>query len=198
MSHLAAPRTHARRLRRAAPALLAGVLLGGCHPAQDVKPGAGVAEASRVAVQAPGQVCHATLKTPAPVLQLPRTDAPKRASKKDTVDIAQIHTVNRPLQEIGVWNDEPDGWSVLVLTLGSGRAHSIAVRLHAVTLPAHSELWLCSMDGKSRQGPYTTTTDGQLWSAPVAAAQARIEVWVPTPHRDQFSAMLTDVYGGYQ
>jgi hypothetical protein len=185
--------------RHSALKLLAAVAIGGCHPAADIQPGAGKPDAEALAVlQQPAHICNARLKLPSPVLQLPSTDAPKRHAKDDGVDIAQIHTVNRPLQDIGVWNDEADGWSVLTLTLGSGRARSIAVRLHDVKLPEQAQMWLCSVNGKSRQGPYTTATDGQLWSAPVGASQARIEVWTPTVRRDRFSAMLTDVYGGYQ
>lgn len=154
---------------------------------------------TRVALPAPDNVCNVKLATPAPVLKLPGTDAPRQAATDDQdVDIAQIHTVNRPLQEIGVWNDQGNGWSVLELALGSSRARSLAVRLRDVTLPTQSSLWLCADDGKQHQGPYTEAPNGELWSASVAASQARIEVWVPSAEREKFSALLTDVYGGYQ
>ncbi|HET8882860.1 MAG TPA: hypothetical protein VFM56_11845 [Solimonas sp.] len=173
----------------------AALLLGACHGW--LKPAAGDTVAATL--PAPDAACRVALHTPAPVLSLPGTDAPRRAARNDDdVDIAQIHTVNRPLQEIGVWNDQADGWSVLALTVGSKRARSIAVRLHGVRLPEHSALWLCSADGERHQGPYTEAPNGELWTASVASAQARIEVWTPTATRNEFSADLTDVYGGYQ
>lgn len=174
----------------------AGLLLSACqswtqHPQPEVT--------AALQPAATDHACQAALKTPAPVLKLPGTDAPRRAARDDNdVDIAQIHTVNRPLQDIGVWNDMADGWSVLALTLGSSHARSIAVRLRDVQLPKQSQLWLCSLDGKLRQGPYTEAPNGELWSASIASAQARVEVWIPTPARSQFRAELTDVYGGYQ
>src|SRR3546814_10066392 len=78
----------------------------------------------------PEQVCSAQLSQPAPELKLPGTDAPRKAAKDDNdIDIAQIHTVNRPLQEIGVWNDQGNGWSVLELAIGSIHARSLAVQI---------------------------------------------------------------------
>ncbi|NGY04460.1 hypothetical protein [Solimonas terrae] len=173
----------------------AALLLGACQSWTQKSPAQAVAE---TAPPAADEACHATLKMPAPILKLPGTDAPRHASNDNDVDIAQIHTVNQPLQQIGVWNDQGDGWSVLALTLGSRRARSIAVRMRDVKLPKQSALWLCSPDGKLRQGPYTEAPNGELWSASIASSQARVEVWLPTPSRDAFSAELTDVYGGYQ
>lgn len=182
-------------IARRASLSAATLLLGACHawfePASD--------DAATATAPPPAPACHATLHTPASVLSLPGTDAPRRAARNDDdVDIAQIHTVNRPLPEIGVWNDQADGWSVLALTVGSQRARSIAVRLRDVKLPQHTALWLCSADGTEQQGPYTEAPNGELWTASVAAAQVRIEVWMPTAARDEFAGILTDVYGGYQ
>ncbi len=173
------------------------LLLGACqHPQQLKQPEASPAAVPLLSSQA--QACGSESALHAPVLRLPPTDAPRRAPKARGNDIAQIHTVNRPLQEIGVWTDLASGWSVLALTVGSEGARSIAVRLHEVRLPPHSALWLCAADGESSQGPYAAAPDGEIWSAPVSAAQARIEVWTPTATRDGFGAALNDVYGGYQ
>lgn len=181
-------------IKLASSALTAALLLSACRSAPTQPDGSALA-----ALPAPDQICSVHLAQPAPVLSLPGTDTPRHAAKDDKdVDIAQIHTVNRPLQEIGVWNDQGNGWSVLELALGSSRARSLAVRLRDVTLPKQSALWLCTADGKHHQGPYTEAPNGELWSASVAASQARIEVWVPSAERAQFRALLTDVYGGYQ
>ncbi|NKF21817.1 hypothetical protein [Solimonas marina] len=144
-------------------------------------------------------VCTVDLRTPAPILNLPLTDTPRGPAGGDDIDIAQIHTVNQPLADIGTWNDEPDGWSVLALTLGSRRARSLAVRMRDVKLPKQAQVWLCGTGGgKSRQGPYTNAPEHEIWTSPVNAPIARIEVWVPTAERPHFGATLTDVYGGYQ
>lgn len=181
-------------IKLAGSTLAMSALLSACH-STPTQPEA----ASLAMLPAPEQVCDMQRSQPAPELKLPGTDAPRKAAKGDKdVDIAQIHTVNRPLQEIGVWIDQDNGWSVLELAVGSTHARSLAVRLRDVTLPKQSALWLCAIDGKQQQGPYTEAPNGELWSASVAASQARIEVWVPSAKRAQFSALLTDVYGGYQ
>lgn len=175
--------------------LLAGLLaasLAGCQHSPTAAP----QPLALGALSPPAQVCSSALQ--APVLSLPSTDAPKRAPNDAEPDIAQIHTVNRPLQDIGIWSEQPDGWSVLALMLGSSHARSIAVRLHDVRLPPQGALWLCSADGRLRQGPYAEVRDGELWSAAVAAPRARLEVWIPTAERGDFRAVLSDVYGGYQ
>src|SRR3546814_408207 len=114
------------------------------------------------------------------------------------IDSSQIHTLNRPLQEICVLTNQGSGGSVMKLAIGSIHARSLAVRLRDVTLPKQSVLWLCAIGGKQHQGPYTEAPNGELWSASVSASRARIEVWVPSAERAKFSALLTDVYGGYQ
>jgi hypothetical protein len=189
--------------QRIAVALGALLLVSACHR-QDTQTG-GNDEAAAVSAGTanllPPPACAATLKSQAPVLRLPRTDAPKSGDKgKDAtnVDIAQIHTVNRPLQEIGIWNDAGDGWSVLTLQLGSDKARTLAVRLHDVHLPKSGALWLCSVDGKRSEGPYADAPNGELWTSAVAGSQARVEVWVPTRQRDGFRALLADVYGSYR
>ncbi|MGH8443657.1 MAG: hypothetical protein ACREVL_00260 [Solimonas sp.] len=183
------------------PALLVGgaaLLAAGCHVPNNLQsPAAGFVGEAAQAPASPPPACSTALKLQAPLLQLPRTDVPKQPAR-DAVDISQIHTVNRPLQEIGVWNNAGDGWSVLTLQLGSEKARSLAVRLHAVRLPKNGALWLCSIDGKQHAGPYAEAPNGDLWSAALAGAQARIEVWAPTAHRDDFSGLLSDVYGSYR
>ncbi|WP_028080851.1 hypothetical protein [Solimonas soli] len=179
-------------------AVLGVVASAACHHhTQDTRPDAAAAVVAATLPPAP-QACTTALPVQAPVLKLPRTDVPKLASKDSKVDIAQIHTVNRPLQEIGVWSEAGDGWSVLSLQFGSERARSLAVRLHGVKLPKGAALWLCSVDGKLRAGPFAPKDDGELWSDAISAPQARLEVWAPSAQRDQVSGLLADIYGGYR
>lgn len=129
-------------------------------------------------------------------LQLPATPASKNSNSAEALDLAQVYTVNRPLQEVAVWQDREDGWSLLSLQIGSAHARSIAVRLREVKLPGATQAWLCG--STARQGPFTEAPKGELWTPVVAGEQARLEVWVPTAQRGEFTAMLADVYGGYR
>lgn len=132
-------------------------------------------------------------------LQLPPTQAaPTRHDKSEPLEFAQVYTVNRPLQEVGVWQERENGWSVLSLQIGSDNARSIAVRLRDARLPPSTHAWLCSADGSTRQGPFDEAPNGELWTPIVPGSRARLEIWVPTQTRSQFTAMLADVYGGYR
>jgi len=169
------------------------------HHAQDTHTEADVADSSAAAaLPPPPAACKTALPVQAPVLKLPRTDAPKRAPKDSQIDISQIHTVNRLLQDVGVWSEAGEGWSVLTLQFGSERARSLAVRLHDVKLPDGAALWLCSVDGKLRAGPFTPQDNGELWSEAISTSKARLELWAPSRHREQVSALFSDIYGGYR
>ncbi|MFT4046488.1 MAG: hypothetical protein QM661_07285 [Solimonas sp.] len=182
-----------------AAALTLAAAAAGCRHVPDARGNAAPPGSVSGAEAAPAPTpCAATLAVPAPMLKLPRTDGPKLASKGDKVDIAQIHTVNRPLQDVGVWREAGSGWSVLTLQFGSERAHSLAVRLHDVKLPKGAALWLCSVDGKRRAGPFTPKENGELWSDPITASQGRVELWSPSAQREKVSALLADVYSGYR
>lgn len=133
-----------------------------------------------------------------PRLRLPRTEAPRAESKGKSLEFAQVHTVNRPLEDAGTWTDFDDGWSLLSLTLGSEGAQSLAVRLRDATLPERGEVWLCSADRRVRQGPYREVTGGDLWTPVVPGSEALLQIWVPTVRRTSFRALLADAYGGYR
>lgn len=134
-----------------------------------------------------------------PSLRLPRTESPRvKSDAGKSLEFAQVHTVNRPLEEAGTWTDFDDGWSLLSLTLGSEGALSLAVRLRDTTLPERGEIWLCSADRRVRQGPYREATDGDLWTPVVPGHEALLQVWVPTVRKSSFRALLADAYGGYR
>lgn len=131
-----------------------------------------------------------------PVLRLPRTSVPKDGG--GSLELAQVHTVNRPLEQAGVWTDYDDNWSLLALELGSPGARSIAVRLRESHLPPQTEIWLCSPDRRLRHGPYREATGGELWTPVVTGDRAVLQVWIPTARKSQLHALLADVYGGYR
>lgn len=150
----------------------------------------------------PPPACSANLPGDAPRLTLPRTESPRLASAAAStggnLDIAQVHTVNRALPEVGVWQKREQGWSVLALQIGSEGARGLAVRLRDLQLPTQSEAWLCAPDGSKRAGPFRDTPSGELWTPGLPGAQVRLEVWVPTTQREQFDGFLADVYGAYR
>lgn len=132
-------------------------------------------------------------------LQLPATEgARQRAPKSGPLDLAQVHTVNRPLPEIAVWQGFADGWSRLSLQLGSKYASAISLRLHDVHLPPQAQVWLCSAGATVRLGPLSPDAQGELWTPPVPGEQVRLEVWAPDTLRGQLRAQLSDVYAGYR
>jgi len=183
------------RLNRLSPVVLLPILisLAACHP-QSVQAPASSLTVSSVA-GAPQGCANDNFSAS---LQLPRTDSPPpRRDKSEPLEFAQVHTVNRPLQEVAVWTQR-DGWSVLALQIESANARSIAVRLRDVKWPASTQAWLCSADGKTHQGPFNDAPDGELWTPIVPGSQARLEVWVPTASKGQFTALLADVYAGYR
>ncbi len=143
--------------------------------------------------------CRARSAETPPVLNLPKTESPgQRAGKGEPLELAQVHTVNRPLEQVGVWTDYDDQWSLLSLQLGSQGARSIAVRLQDSSLPPQTEIWLCAVDRRVRQGPYREATGGELWTPVIPGDTALIEIWVPTAYKSRFKAQLADVYGGYR
>lgn len=134
-----------------------------------------------------------------PRLRLPATENPRVSSTPGkAMDFAQVHTVNRPLEDAGVWTELEGGWSVLSLELTSPRARTLAVRLRDSRLPQHTQIWLCSADGRQRQGPFQDANNGEVWTPAVDGNDARLEVWVPTHQRTNFGALLADAYGGYR
>jgi len=143
--------------------------------------------------------CRARSAETPPILTLPKTETlTQHSSKGEPMELAQVHTVNRPLERVGVWTDYDDQWSLLSLQLGSQGARSIAVRLRDSTLPPKTEIWLCSADRRVHQGPYREATGGELWTPVIPGDAALIEVWVPTAYKPRFKAELADVYGGYR
>lgn len=161
------------------------------------------------ACQTPGSSPVATLPVPsacrgvsqeAPKLILPATETPKLASAGDTsgLDIAQVHTVNRALDEAGVWETRSDGWSVLRLDIRSERARTLAVRINELQPRAGVQTWLCGEREGEHAGPFRAAPNGQLWTPQHAGAQLRLEIWLPSAERRDFSGMLADVYGGYR
>ena len=64
--------------------------------------------------------------------------------------------------------------------------------------PPRTHPWLCSAAGRVRQGPYREAVGGELWTAVVPGAEARLEVIVPTIDKAKLSASIADVSAGYR
>lgn len=136
----------------------------------------------------------------APALELPETKAPSAVSsgKGQPYQFATALPVQRALTGLGRWKDLGGGWSALQLTLSSANARSLSLHLSGVVLPGQSQLWLCSVDGKVRQGPLREAAGGELWTPVVPGSQARVEVVLPSSARNEFSAQLVEVFGAFR
>lgn len=136
----------------------------------------------------------------APALELPETRAPAALSsgKGQPYQFATALPVNRALAELAGWKDLGGGWSALQLTLSSANARSLSLHLSGVVLPGQSQLWLCSVDGKVRQGPLREAAGGELWTPVVPGSQARVELVAPTTAKSEFSAQLVEVFGAFR
>lgn len=113
-------------------------------------------------------------------------------------EVQQVHAVNRPLAELGVWKAKPDGWSLLAMQIASPGAASIAVRLRELRLPKQYEVWVCGMDGKQRLGPLRETEPGEIWTDSLPGTRVRLEIWVPERSQQELSGAVSEVYAGYK
>lgn len=181
-----------------APLGLTALLIVACQPGNHRSTAKGVHVAAPVTLPAPA-ACSAS-SGEAPKLVLPRTEAPRvaTASASSQIDIAQVHTVNRSLADVGVWQTRADGWSTLGLQISSSGARTLAVRLRELKMPAQTEVWLCGADGTQRLGPFREARNGEIWTPESGGTQVRLEIWVPSVERQVFSGFLADVYGGYR
>ena len=143
----------------------------------------------------PPAPCAAGFEQRAGLLNLPPTSPPRNQS--GPVRIANTISYDHRLGASAQWTDFDNGWSSLALRLKSVGAQSISAHLSDVRLPEKSQIWLCSADGRSQQGPYRDAMDGQLWTSPVPGAEGWLEVLVPSNERDQFKATLYEIFGGY-
>ncbi|MGH8455784.1 MAG: hypothetical protein ACRETW_15670 [Stenotrophobium sp.] len=143
--------------------------------------------------------CAADFARRAGELVLPPTVSPatKQTGKSEPLRIANTIAYNRRLDASARWTEFDDGWSSLALRLKSDGAKSISVHLTEATLPTGTQIWLCSPDGLTRQGPYRDVMDGELWTSVVPGSQAWLEVLVPTAQRDGLKIRLAEIFGGY-
>lgn len=144
--------------------------------------------------------CGRDFPAKAPVLELDPTVAPAAAPRRKGVpySFASSLPVNRELATTGLWTDFEDGWSSLALRLRSEGARTLSVHLTQASLPPMTEIWLCSGDGRVRQGPYREAVGGELWTPVVPGSEARIEVILPTQHKRSFEGLLAEAFGGYR
>jgi hypothetical protein len=134
------------------------------------------------------------------LLRLARTEAPAdgSAGKRGDQRLANTLAVDKNLQRAAHVTDFDNGWSSFALRISSEGAHSISVHLADLELPRGTEVWLCSADGSTRQGPYREAVGGNLWTPVVPGSEAWLEVLVQTAHRRELKATVAEVYGGFQ
>lgn len=155
-------------------------LLGGCR-------------AMPVAATAPSvpipEGCSRATALPAAPLRL----SPARAEASGLAGTAMLK-VDRELTGMGDWSDLSGGWSLLNLAISAGDARTMSLHLTQLQLPPRAELWFCSADRRTRQGPYREAAGGELWTPVVPGGNALLEAVLPSAARERFAGRLAEVY----
>ena len=144
--------------------------------------------------------CAADFPKRSELLTLPATFAPaaQQDSKNAPLRFANLLPVNQLLDHLARLTPFDNGWTSYALRIKSPDAKSISVHLGALQLPGGSQIWLCSPDGITRQGPYRDAPTGELWTPIVPGDEAWLEVLIHSRKRDEFQATLVDVSGGFR
>jgi hypothetical protein len=169
------------RLRAATVAT--ALVLAACASTPPIPP------SSALPAGSPAAACDAGAIDTASTLKL-------RATRNPDGSFLERIDVGRNLTRGARWREAGD-WSVLGYAVQSGGARSLAAHLSELRLPARSEIWWCSADGRLRYGPYRDAAGGALWTPVVDGERALLQIWVPTALRSQFAGTLADVHGGY-
>jgi len=166
--------------RCAAGAVFLLALLGGCSSAP-------------VAVEAPlvpiPEGCTRATALPAAPLRL----SPAKAEASGLAGTSVLK-VDRELTGLSDWGDLSGGWSLLNLSISAGDTRTLSLHLSQLKLPPRAELWFCSADRRTRQGPYRDATGGELWTPVVPGGNALLEVVLPSAARAGFAGHLAEVY----
>ena len=144
--------------------------------------------------------CAADFPKRSELLTLPATFAPdnQQDSKSAPLRFANQMPVNQLVDHIARLTPFDNGWSSYALRIKSPGAKSISVHLGELQLPGGSQVWLCSPDAITRQGPYRDAPTGELWTPIVPGDEAWLEVLVHSRKRDEFQATLVEVSGGFR
>ena len=162
-------------------ALLVATMLGAC---------ASTPRADAPAAPYPPPACDAPAFDRAKTLEL-------RPTRSDDADaFARRIPVGRSLARVARVHDTDSGWSTLLVLMQSEGAQSLSAHLRGLQLPARTEIWWCSADGRERHGPYRDAVGGELWTPVIRADRALLQVWMPAASLRQFEGELADVQGG--
>ncbi|HSW12347.1 MAG TPA: hypothetical protein VLI06_05865 [Solimonas sp.] len=104
--------------------------------------------------------------------------------------------VERTLAQLSDWHELGGGWSLLNVAIEVRDANSLSLHLAGLKLPPRTELWFCSADRRSRQGPYRDAAGGELWTPVVPGGNALLEVVVPDAGRHDLAGQLRELYVG--
>jgi hypothetical protein len=117
-------------------------------------------------------------------------------TSKDADAFSRSIGVNRALTRVGHVHDVDSGWSTVLVMVQSEGALSLSAHLRDLKLPARTEIWWCSADGRERHGPYREAAGGDLWTPVIRADRGLLQVWMPTASYRSFEGELADVQGG--
>jgi hypothetical protein len=170
--------------------LLSFGALYGCQLATLITPG----KPARPAAPPP-TACQLAEFGAAPGTELVR---PKRAAKASKAGPASdAIPLNRSIAGTGAWVDAGPGWRAWRYWLRFETARSVAVHMEPFALPDHAELWLCSPDRTTRQGPITGKGlggGGQYRSPDVPGPELWIEVLAPRGTETNVELVLTEAF----
>jgi len=178
------------RARRRLVLLLSSGALCGCQLAAIVAPD----KPARPATPPPA-ACQLAEFGAAPGTELAR---PKRAAKESKAGPAgDAIPLNRSIAGTGAWVDAGPGWRAWRYWLRFETARSVAVHMEPFALPDYAELWLCSPDRTTRQGPIIGKGlggVGQYRSPDVPGPELWIEVLTPRGTEKDVGLVLTAAF----
>lgn len=105
-------------------------------------------------------------------------------------------------QRNGAWDESSPGVSRWRLRVSSEGARSLSLRLEDLSLPEGAQLWLSGADGVDVQGPFdrrsSAVRDGVLWLPVVRAAEAVLEVRLPTAAAPDLKLRIAEAFHGFR
>jgi hypothetical protein len=179
-------------MHRIRAVLFAAAALGGCQliqPSPDTPPTA--------ATPAP-RACDLAGFGAAPGIELGKPKAADQArDKSEPLRHADRYVLNRSAADTGTWSDAGSGWKSWRYWVRSETARSVSLHVEPLSLPPQAELWLCSPDRTTRQGPITGKgygDVGQYWSPDVPGPELWVEVLVPAGAEKAAKFVLSEAF----
>jgi hypothetical protein len=105
--------------------------------------------------------------------------------------------VGQSIADTGAWVDAAPGWRTWRYWVRSETARSVSVRLDPFSLPPAAQLWVCSPDRTTRQGPVTGKGYGDVGrygSPEVMGPELWLEVLAPAGAEKDVQLVITEAF----